>query len=410
MLPLECGADSGAGQGRLKLRILHVVPYMHPRAGGPPVVVEKLVRLASGLGHESEIISTPRYCNGDEAELLARLNEIAPTTFLASSAGSYWEARREISDRVKSSDIVHVHTLWNPINILVRRACSHHGRPYVLMPHGMLDPYSLNQKPLRKKIYLAVFERKNVMACSRLVYTTAEEESLAQARNPWLPRGIVVPLGGDGPSIDFERAADAFLGRFPVARGRRQVLFLGRLDFKKGLDRLVAAFPAVLEAYPDALLTIVGDGTPDFVGALSQQISEWNLQDHVLMTGGLAGTVKWGAYACAELFVLPSRQENYAITVAEAMHMAVPVVIGSKVNSWPHVQAAGAGIVVDEEDMKVGLTSSLISLLRDRDMAKKMGVRGQSYARQYLTWQKFVESVLQCYAEIIGSNGLGART
>src|SRR5215510_11766695 len=193
------------------MRILQVIPYMHPSAGGPPVVVENFVRETNRLGHLSEIISAPLYCQGDERILLQRLNELAPTTFLPQSrtpAPLHGPTRRQPSESVRTSDIVHLHTLWNPINVLLRRECARHRRPYVLMPHGMLDPYSLSVKRWRKSLYMRAIERKNILAAKRIIYTTTEEARLAQSGMVPLPAGVVIPLGGDaqfGVSKDLAR-------------------------------------------------------------------------------------------------------------------------------------------------------------------------------------------------------------
>src|SRR5262245_36588620 len=123
------------------MRILHVIPYMHPSAGGPPGVVENFVRETGNLGHLSEVISTALLCD-DERKLLLRLNELTPTAFVSPSrsvSSFLGSARHHISTRICAADVVHLHTLWHPINVIVRRECASHGRPYVLMPHGMLD-------------------------------------------------------------------------------------------------------------------------------------------------------------------------------------------------------------------------------------------------------------------------------
>src|SRR5215510_2317029 len=154
------------------MRILQVIPYMHPSAGGPPVVVENFVRETNRLGHLSEIISTALYCQGDERILLQRLNELAPTTFLPRSrtiATLLGRSRRQLSESVRTADIVHLHTLWNPINVLLRRESARRRKPYVLMPHGMLDPYSLSVKRWRKTLYLWAIEHKNILAAQRMI-------------------------------------------------------------------------------------------------------------------------------------------------------------------------------------------------------------------------------------------------
>src|SRR5262245_56969531 len=89
---------------------------------------------------------TNRFCSSD-------LNELAPTTFLSRSrafAPVYRSTRRHLGESIRTADIIHVHSLWNPVNMVVRRECARHRRPYVLMPHGMLDPYSLTVRRCRK--------------------------------------------------------------------------------------------------------------------------------------------------------------------------------------------------------------------------------------------------------------------
>jgi glycosyltransferase involved in cell wall biosynthesis len=386
------------------VRILHVIPYMHPSAGGPPVVVENFVRETSRLGHLSEIISTPLFCHGDERILLQRLNELAPTTFLPRSgtfAPLHGPTRRRVGESVRAADIVHLNTLWSPINAMVRQECARHRRPYVLMPHGMLDPYSLTVKRWRKALYLWAIERRNIMAAQRLIYTTDEEMRLVAIKSLSPPKGVVIPLGGDAPCDDSEELTSEFLERFPRARDRRQLLFLGRLHFKKGLDRILMVLPSIARVFPDVLLTVVGDGTPEFEATLKSRITAQKLEDNVMMTGRLNGGVKWGAYASAELFLLPSRQENFAITVAEAMQMGVPVVISNRVNTWPYVKAAGAGAVLDEEQIERSLERAILSLLQHRETLRLMGKRGQEYARKNLTWAEAASKLLKCYNEVL---------
>ena len=99
------------------------------------------------------------------------------------------------------------------------------------------------------------------------------------------------------------------------------------------------------------LLIVAGDGEAQYTRHIRQLVSSLALDDHVLFTGHLDGELKWASFAAAELFLLPSRQENFAITVAEAMQMGVPVVITDKVNTWPYVEEAGAGLVLADRDI-----------------------------------------------------------
>lgn len=386
--------------------ILHIIPYMHPSAGGPPVVVENFVRESNKLGHCSRIISTPSFCKGDENELLQRLETLAPTTFLSpfeslpliSRAGS-----AKIDAQVREADIVHVHTLWSPLNVSARYSCARFGRPYVLMPHGMLDPYSLSVKAFRKAAYLQFFEKHNIGCAARLIYTTPEEERLAKLAGLHMPAGEIVPLGANASSVAKDALQAQFVARFPQAAARRILLFLGRLHPKKGLDRVLGCIPLLKQTIPNLLLVIAGDGDDGYTRQLRQSVAELGLGGSVLLVGRLDGDLKWASFAAAEVFLLPSRQENFAITVAEAMQMGVPVIVTDKVNTWPYVKEAGAGIVLDEGRIDTVLPQALAEMLKDDKARARMGEQGVRYAREKLNWQESIRKLLGCYDQVISS-------
>jgi glycosyltransferase involved in cell wall biosynthesis len=388
--------------------ILHVIPYMHPSAGGPPVVVENFIAEANRLGHRSQIISTPSYCNGDQSNLQQRLEQLAPTTFLnvletlpvLSRAGP---GPARINAHVRQADIVHVHTLWSPLNVSARYACLRHDRPYVLMPHGMLDPYSLSVKALKKATYLQLFERHNIECAQRMIYTTLEEERLAALAGLRLPPGELIPLGASASSASRHDLRSQFLARFPQAVGKRMLLFLGRIHPKKGLDRILDCLQSLKQSIPDVLLVVAGDGDAGYTQHLRKLVSASALDNYVLFAGHLDGELKWASFAAAELFLLPSRQENFAITVAEAMQMAVPVIITDKVNTWPYVKEARAGLVLDERDINSLLPHAVEELLKDDTMRSEMGVQGSRYARERLTWHASAQKLLACYNQVLSS-------
>jgi glycosyltransferase involved in cell wall biosynthesis len=385
-------------------RILHVIPYMHPSAGGPPVVVENFITEANRLGHRSQIISTPTYCDGDQGDLQRRLERLAPTTFLnvlETLPVLSWTGAAKINKLVRQADIVHVHTLWRPLNVSARYACLRHDRPYVLMPHGMLDPYSLSVKALKKSMYLRMFERHNIACAQRMIYTTREEERLAALAGVRLPPGELVPLGAGASSASRQELRGQFLARFPQAAGKRMLLFLGRIHPKKGLDRILDCLQYLKQSIPNVFLVVAGDGEAHHTRHLRQLVSAWALDDHVLFAGRLNGELKWASFAAAELFLLPSRQENFAITVAEAMQMGVPVIISDKVNTWPYVKEARAGLVLDERDINWLLPHAVEELLKDDTTRSEMGVRGSHYARERLTWQASARELLICYDQIL---------
>jgi len=369
-------------------------------------VVERLCSFSRQEGCEASVVTTSLYCNDNGTELQRALRERIDATvlpvrnprFLKHAEGA-WQA---IDKAVGRADVIHLHTLWHPLNAISRKACGRHGRKYVVMPHGMLDPYSLGRRRWRKKLYLAAIERRNLQGASRIVFTAAQEQDAARESMPWLTAGEVIPLAADHPpQLSRQEATKLFATHFPQIAGRRFVLFLGRIDPKKGLERLIMALPKVIEKHPTVLLAVAGDGEPSYVRQIRDRICSASLASHVLLTGAIAGPTKWAALACAEIFVLPSKQENFAISVAEAMHMAVPVVITNKVDSWPLVAEAKAGVILEDATVDSDLGQHLNMLLDAPDDAHCMGQRGQDFAKMHLTWPRVARDMVAMYNRVL---------
>jgi glycosyltransferase involved in cell wall biosynthesis len=381
---------------------------MHPAAGGPPVVVERLSLLTPSQGWHAAVITTSLYCEDNGEDLQNSLRKRLDVRVLPLRRPRVLDRPRgavEVIDKaVQQVDLVHLHTLWHPLNTIARKACQRHGRKYALMPHGMLDPYSLRQKRWRKKFYLAAIERLNLQAASRLIFTTAREQEAARQSLPWLASGEVIPLGADRPPcISRHACAAEFTSLFPRASNRRCLLFLGRLHQKKGLERLLKILPEVTCKHPDALLVIAGGGEPGYCEHVKRLVREAKLERQVLFTGMLTGETKFAAFAHAEVFLLPSSQENFAIAMAEAMHMALPVIISNKVNAWPFVQTSNAGFVVVQEPIELGFAKHINEILSNPDMARRLGRNGQKYAQEHLTWERVALDMVCLYQKILAA-------
>lgn len=387
------------------MRLVQVTPYMHPRAGGPPVVVSRHSQALVKRGWEVAVVTTDLYGTDAPDEIKATLPPDVELDVLAADRravlGLKPDARAVLARAIAQADLVHVHTLWHPFFAPSRRLCRRYGKPYIVMPHGMLDPYSLSVRRLRKAVYLALVERRNLRGASRTVYTTPEERELAESSVNGLAPGAIVPLGADAPhDRDSAPLREAFLASFPSARDRRCLLFLSRVHPKKGLDRLLDVLPGLIAQRPELLLVVAGSGADEDMSAVRRQIARLGLADSVLLCGHLSGDLKWGAYAAAELFVLPSRQENFGLVVAEAMQMGLPVLVSDRVNSCSFVARARAGIVCDCEDPRT-LRRALADLLDDTSASAEMGARGRSLAVRELTWDASTDRLESCYSDVL---------
>lgn len=379
---------------------------MHPAAGGPPVVVARLAEHAMEWGSQSRIITTSLFCSNDGSDLAASLKSSVDATVLPvdrpRALGLCSRAASAIEDGVRKADIVHLHTLWHPLNTVARHVCRSLKRKYVLSPHGMLDPYSLGVKSLRKALYMRMREKLNLLGAASLIFTTPFEEELARQASPWLGEGVVIPLGADEPPpSDRETLTEAFIAQFPVVKNRRRLIFLGRLHPKKGLERIIDELPLIAKNCPPVLLIVAGTGDESYVQGLQARANRVGVSGHIHFTGMLRGDAKWGALAASELFVLPSHQENFAIAAAEAMHMGVPVIVSDKVNLWPFVQEAGAGIVVPDAEMPVSLGAAIAQLLEDPGGSRRMGECGKAYARTHFVWRTTTRRTLQLYEKVL---------
>ena len=182
---------------------------------------------------------------------------------------------------------------------------------------------------------------------AKAVFFTCEEERNLARQSFWLYRcnEKVVGYGTAVPAGDAESQREAFLGVFPDLRNKKLLLFISRIHPKKGCDLLIEAFSRV--AGQDASLHLVMAG-PDQTGwkrELAAQSEKLGIADRITWTGMLSGDIKWGAYRAAEVFVLPSHQENFGIVVPEALACGVPTLISNKVNIWREIEAYEAGLV-----------------------------------------------------------------
>jgi glycosyltransferase involved in cell wall biosynthesis len=212
----------------------------------------------------------------------------------------------------------------------------------------MLDPWFKHHYPLKhlKKWLYWPWADYRVTRDAQAVLFTAEEERRLARESFWLYKVREAVVGyGLGLNPDAQAAqADDFLQAFPQARGARIVLFLGRLHVKKGCDMLVDAFADVAERDPSLLLVMAGPDQTGLRPALERRAASLGVAQRIVWTGMLQGRAKWGALRAAEVFVLPSHQENFGIAVAEALAVGVPVLVSTKVNIWREIVGAGAGL------------------------------------------------------------------
>ncbi len=325
------------------MKILHVLRSIDPRSGGTYEGVRTLAasQLALGCTLETVALDAP----GLEHAMPG------PVHLLGPCAGTYGRCPaldRWLADNLARFSVVLVHGLWQYHGFAARRACRRAGVPYAVFPHGMLDPWFKRTYPLKhlkKWLYWPWGEYRVLRDAARVLFT-AEEERLASRRSFWLYRAHeqVVGFGTAPPPDEADLQRAAFLARFPQLAGQRLLLFLGRINPKKGCDLLMRAF----RDHGGPLTLVMAGPDPDELRSGLEALAG-PAAARITWAGMLSGAEKWGAFRCAEAFILPSHQENFGVAVAEALACGLPVLISNRVNIWREIIDDGAGLVADDD-------------------------------------------------------------
>ena len=291
-----------------------------------------------------------------------------------------------LAQHSRQYDAVIVNGLWRYHAYGTWRALRGSRIPYYVYPHGMLDPWFKSTYPLKhlKKWLYWPWADYRVLRDARAVLFTCEEERVLARNSFWLYQAEerVVAFGTGAPPKDGEAKREQFLAAHPALRGRKILLFLGRIHPKKGCDLLIRAFAAA-ESEPTVHLVIAGPDPTGWVPALKELVAELGIGERVSWPGLLQNEMKWGAFHAAAAFALPSHQENFGIAVAEALACGVPVLISNKVNIWREIAAAGAGWV--DADSELGARNVLTAWLAMDDAdRRRMSARARDlFARQF---------------------------
>jgi glycosyltransferase involved in cell wall biosynthesis len=380
------------------MKILHVISSVDPHGGGPIEGIRQLALAHARAGHETEVasIDAPEGPPPDFPFAVHRLGPPA-THYRYSARLLPW-----LRANAPRFDAIVVNGLWQYGSFATWRVCNEIDRPYFVFTHGMLDPWFKRAYPLKhlKKWLFWPWGDYRVLRDARAVFFTCEEERLLARGSFWLYRcnEVVVSFGTAPPPPSTEAQRRAFLARFPQTANRRVVLFLSRLHEKKGCDLVLRAFAAALGAQPDLHLVMAGPAQGRYGDDLRALALELGISERVTWTGMLTGDEKWGAYRSAEVFMLPSHQENFGIVVAEALACGVPVLISDKVNIWREVAADEAGLVAADD--LAGATALLARWLATTDDARRaMSARALACFARRFDIDRAAASVAQAIAE-----------
>lgn len=372
------------------MRILHVVPTFFPawRHGGPVRAVDGLARAQARLGHEVAVFTTHR--NGEEVLDVPTdrpvYREGVEVRYFALSFPRRIDRAprlaRELEGRLGTVDVVHLHSVFLWPTWAAARAARRHGVPYLLSPRGILAPALVRTRgALRKRLWIELLERRNLEGAAA-VHATSELEAREIAGLGLRLRSlVVVPNGVDLPDRPL-----------PASRPPGRLLFLGRVSWKKGIDRLIDA----LAHLPGVELVVAGPDDEELTPALHERAGRAGVASRVTFAGAVDDRERDRLFAQSALLALPSRSENFGNVVVEAMAAGLPVVVTSAVGAAELVRAAGGGEVVPEEPM--ALATAIDKLLAEPERLAAMGCASRRYVEEHLGWPRVAAEMVAAYA------------
>ena len=324
------------------LRVLHLLDTIDP-AGAGPVEAARLYCLAARQDYHPEVLSLDNNVDQWRGSWPVPIHAVGRSRLVPRYTSALVPWLRQNGCRF---DAVVVHSVWGYHLVGAWRALGA-SVPYFLILHGALNPWfrkAYPQKHLKKIAFWWALTGRAVAGAKAVFYLCPEEKRIADAAFPIRSTGEeFVPLG----TLPHRTSPGSFLERFPSLRGKRILLFLGRICYMKGCDILLDAFAKVAESTSRAHLVMCGTDHEQWQAALMDRAEQLGIADRVTWTGPLFGEDRWPALSAAELLVLPSRCETFPIVVLEALSCGTPVLVTREVNIHPHIEKAAAGIVCE---------------------------------------------------------------
>ncbi len=366
------------------MKITHYFCRMRLEGGGPVRGVLDLTAAMKRRGHDVKLVTTD---DTDVPDAWKQPNDEWPRVQLITRpaiGGNFFAPTQKgvLRDALAGSDVAHVHGVWRPPNIQVAKVCRNLGIPYLWSLRGMLDDWCMGERRFKKRVFLALGARSGLehAACCHM---TAEEER--RQSHKWFPKGrcTVIPNLLDLSAYADLPGPEEARQSFPQFQTDRPVaLFLSRLHYKKGIPLLIDAIDRLRAEGVDVTLLLAGSGEPAYEQELTQLIAGRDLADRVFLTGFISGQRKLSLYQAADLFVLPTSQENFGFVFFESLACGTPLITTKGVDTWPELESSGGAVIIDADTTQ--LVEAMKELLADPARLERMGQAGKAWVNGFL--------------------------
>jgi len=395
------------------MKLLVVIPYYWPALmhGGPVVSLHGLNKAMAEKGVDVTVYTTDVDLQGEVPVNRETLVDGVKVTYFSFSPalefitpfGWQFSPRlgRALKEDLNRFDLVYINTVWRYPAAIAAYYCRRYLKPYIIAPRGMLYPELFSKKLWKKWPYYKLFVEKSLKFSWAIHYTSEDEALRTEEFLRLNKRRLIVPNGIDVPDFQQPADRDSLNKRYPQLKNKKIILFLGRLNWKKGLDILVKAFAKLARERGDARLLIAG---PDEL-RYKEKIKDWIRQSglayngQVTFTGMLKGEEKLEVYRNSEIFILPSYSENFGVTVVEALASGLAVIISNKVGICEEVLKNKAGMVIDTQAESA--YKALKLLLDDPALRKELGINGRKLAEENYSVGKIADKMIGSFREAL---------
>jgi glycosyltransferase involved in cell wall biosynthesis len=268
----------------------------------------------------------------------------------------------------------------------------------------MLEPWALSYKANKKKLFY-ILEKPAINKAGGIQVLATPEKNSVKTLN-LKPPLFLIPNGIFAKKFESLPPASLFLEKFPETKDRKLILFLGRIDPKKGLDLLSSAFAKVNQQFPNTHLVIAGPDNVGYLPTVKNHFRDLGCLDAVTFTGMLTGEMKYSALSAASIYIAPSYSEGFSMSILEGMSSGLPCIFTTACN-FPEAQEAQVAKVVEVNQEEI--TEALLWCLSNEEEAKEMGQKARQFILENYTWNKIAIKLIEVYGSIIENHSKQIR-
>ena len=391
------------------MRVLHVIPSLSVTEGGPSLAVKAIAEALAGKGVEVTVATTTgsreQGAGSEEGQgysVICFRREFEP--YKISFGLARW-----LRENVRKFDLVHIHALFSFSSTMAARIARRKSVPYIVRPLGVLNRWGMeNRRRIPKLVSFRLVELPILLHTAVIHYTSEAERMEAGELNEKLAphSAVVIPLPVEAAT---HGDAETLRVRYPRLRGRKIILFLSRIDPKKGIELLLEAFAIVRQKEKDVALVIAGEGERFYVRELRERarsrehgagrMGSEQEQDDVIWAGHLSGEMKEAALAAADVFVLPSASENFGIAAAESLAAGVPTIVSEEVALSSDIRRYDAGVVVKRDVQQ--LAGAISDSLSNKQRAAGLAANGRRLAEERYSSEAVGRALHELYQKLI---------